>query len=108
MPKPQTSQEDDSNVLDVTLLAQLNKLSELRKNGKLSEDEFIFERKKILSSCFDAYYHHIQPNQVVFDTNRDGTYGDTVRTIANVDAFSPGFCGGAAMIADDGLSLSMA
>jgi len=34
--------------MDDTLLAQLNKLSELRKKGILSEDEFIFERKKVL------------------------------------------------------------
>lgn len=33
---------------------------------------------------------------VTFDTNLDGTYGDTVRTVAGADAFSPGFCGGAA------------
>lgn len=31
---------------------------------------------------------------VGFDTNLDGTYGDTVRTAAGVDAFSTGFCGG--------------
>lgn len=30
-----------------------------------------------------------------FDTNLDGNFGDTVRTAAGVDAFSPGFCGGA-------------
>lgn len=29
-----------------------------------------------------------------FDNNLDGTFGDTVRTGAGVDAFSPGFCGG--------------
>lgn len=29
-----------------------------------------------------------------FDTNLDGTYGDTVKTAAGADAFSPGFCGG--------------
>lgn len=29
-----------------------------------------------------------------FDTNLDGRYGDTVRTAAGPDAFSPGFCGG--------------
>ncbi|WP_294391598.1 outer membrane beta-barrel protein [uncultured Sphingomonas sp.] len=28
-----------------------------------------------------------------FDTNRDGRFGDTVRTAAGADAFSPGFCG---------------
>lgn len=30
-----------------------------------------------------------------FDTNLDGQFGDTVRTGAGVDAFSPGFCPGA-------------
>ena len=35
--------------------------------------------------------------RLVFDTNRDGTYGDTVRTGAGADAFSPGFCSGAAV-----------
>lgn len=33
---------------------------------------------------------------LLFDTNRDGTYGDTVTTVAGADAFSPGFCNGAA------------
>lgn len=33
---------------------------------------------------------------VVFDTNLDNGYGDTVRTTTGADAFSPGFCGGAA------------
>lgn len=31
-----------------------------------------------------------------FDRNLDGRYGDTVATAAGADAFSPGFCGGAA------------
>ncbi|MGX7953071.1 outer membrane protein [Tsuneonella sp. HG249] len=31
-----------------------------------------------------------------FDTNRDGTFGDTVTTVAGADAFAPGFCTGAA------------
>jgi TM2 domain-containing membrane protein YozV len=35
-------------VLDDALLVQINKLSELRNKGILSDDEFIFERKKIL------------------------------------------------------------
>lgn len=35
-------------------------------------------------------------SRIDFDTNRDGTFGDTVRTVAGADAFSPGFCGGAA------------
>lgn len=33
---------------------------------------------------------------IAFDTNRDGTYGDTVSTSLGANAFSPGFCGGAA------------
>ena len=31
-----------------------------------------------------------------FDTNRDGTFGDTVTTTTGANAFSPGFCRGAA------------
>lgn len=31
---------------------------------------------------------------LVFDTNRDGQFGDTVNTAAPANAFSPGFCGG--------------
>lgn len=33
---------------------------------------------------------------VLFDTNRDGSFGDTVNTIGGLNAFSQGFCGGAA------------
>ncbi|KAB2856275.1 MAG: outer membrane beta-barrel protein [Sphingopyxis terrae] len=33
---------------------------------------------------------------LVFDTDRDGTYGDQVTTSPGADAFSPGFCNGAA------------
>ena len=33
---------------------------------------------------------------VLFDRNQDGQFGDTVLTAAGVNAFSPGFCGGAA------------
>ena len=33
---------------------------------------------------------------IAFDTNRDGTFTDAVRTGAGADAFSPGFCGGTA------------
>lgn len=41
-----------------------------------------------------------QPNNngetILFDTNLDGTFGDTVFTTTPSNAFSPGFCGGAA------------
>lgn len=33
---------------------------------------------------------------ILFDTDLDGTFGDTVNTTAPADAFSPGFCGGSA------------
>lgn len=33
---------------------------------------------------------------LVFDTDRDGTYGNTVNTAGGTNAFSPGFCNGAA------------
>lgn len=33
---------------------------------------------------------------ILFDTNLDGNFGDTVRTIGGANAFSPGFCKGAA------------
>jgi outer membrane immunogenic protein len=37
------------------------------------------------------------PNEaLVFDTNRDGTYGDQVTTIGGSNAFSTGFCNGTA------------
>ncbi|GAA4027465.1 outer membrane beta-barrel protein [Sphingomonas rosea] len=35
--------------------------------------------------------------QIEFDTNLDGSFGDTVRTAAGANAFSPGFCTGAAV-----------
>ncbi len=34
---------------------------------------------------------------LLFDTNLDGEYDDTVRTAGGADAFSPGFCAGAAI-----------
>ena len=33
---------------------------------------------------------------VVFDTNRDGSFDNNVNTVLGANAFSPGFCGGAA------------
>jgi outer membrane immunogenic protein len=35
-------------------------------------------------------------DRLVFDTDGDGAYDDTVTTIAGANAFSPGFCGGVA------------
>lgn len=36
-------------------------------------------------------------DRILFDTNLDGQFGDTVRTVTGADAFSPGFCGGASL-----------
>lgn len=36
-------------------------------------------------------------DRILFDTNLDGQFGDTVRTVGGADAFSPGFCGGASV-----------
>lgn len=36
---------------------------------------------------------------VLFDTNLDGVYGDTVRTSTGANAFSPGFCDGSSVVA---------
>ena len=43
-----------------------------------------------------SYIDNDRP-QVLFDTNRDGTFNDTVRTAAGANAFSPGFCTGRAL-----------
>lgn len=45
----QKSIEQPEEVKDDVLLSQLNKLAELRKKGLLSEQEFSYERKKLLS-----------------------------------------------------------
>lgn len=37
---------------------------------------------------------------VLFDTDLDGTFGDSVMTSGGADAFSPGFCGGSAVAAN--------
>ena len=35
-------------------------------------------------------------SSIIFDTNRDGTFGENVNTVAGANAFSPSFCNGAA------------
>lgn len=50
-----------------------------------------------LGGTFGAALQMDDADEIVsFDTNLDGMFGDTVRTIAGADAFSPGFCGGIA------------
>jgi outer membrane immunogenic protein len=41
-----------------------------------------------------AFQDDDDDERLVFDTDLNGAYGDTVATSAGADAFSPGFCGG--------------
>ena len=55
---------------------------------------------------FEGFYiggsvgYDVQPNdinsRILFDTNQDGRFNDTVLTTTSANAFSPGFCNGAA------------
>ena len=36
-------------------------------------------------------------DRILFDSNQDGQFGDMVKTVTGADAFTPGFCGGAAL-----------
>jgi outer membrane immunogenic protein len=60
-----------------------------------SEDEE-WEGAYIGGSIGLAAQNNDRNENVVFDTNLDGSFGDTVRTTTGANAFSPGFCGGAA------------
>lgn len=60
-----------------------------------SEEEH-FEGPYIGGSIGIAAQNNDRNEGVVFDTNLDGGYGDTVNTSLGANAFSPGFCGGAA------------
>jgi TM2 domain-containing membrane protein YozV len=42
-------EKEEQRPMDDVLLSQLNRLMELRKKGVLTENEFVFERKKILA-----------------------------------------------------------
>lgn len=43
-----------------------------------------------------AFQRSDRDETILFDTNLDGSFEDTVTTAAGANAFSPGFCGGAA------------
>lgn len=60
-----------------------------------SEDEE-WEGPYIGGSIGLAAQNNDRDEGVVFDTNLDGSFGDTVNTSLGANAFSPGFCGGAA------------
>lgn len=45
----------------------LQEMSQGNEYGLFIDNE---QRAKMLTACFDAYYHRIQPTDIVFDTNR--------------------------------------
>lgn len=49
IPNPVAKETEEQRPMDDVLLSQLNRLMELRKKGVLTENEFVFERKKILA-----------------------------------------------------------
>jgi outer membrane immunogenic protein len=60
-----------------------------------SEDEE-WEGAYIGGSFGLAAQNNDRREDVVFDTNRDGNFDNNVNTVTGANAFSPGFCGGAA------------
>ena len=60
------------------------------------DEEKMWEGPYVGASIGIGAQSNDRSEQVAFDTNLDDVYGDTVRTAAGANAFSPGFCGGAA------------
>ncbi len=58
------------------------------------EDERYFNGPYISGSIGLESVEDGRSDSILFDTNQDGTFTDTVTTAAGADAFSPGFCAG--------------
>ena len=58
------------------------------------DEEFNFDGPYISVFGGIAMPHDNSNDRLVFDRDNNRVFGDTVVTTANVDAFSPGFCGG--------------
>ena len=58
------------------------------------EDERYFNGPYISGSIGLESVEDSRNDAIVFDTNGDGTFNDTVSTVSGADAFSPGFCAG--------------
>ena len=58
------------------------------------EDERYFNGPYISGSIGLESVDDSRSDSIVFDTDGDGTFNDTVNTVTDVDAFSPGFCAG--------------
>jgi outer membrane immunogenic protein len=61
------------------------------------DDEKPFEGFYAGATIGGAFQGSDEGSSILFDRNLDGTFGDTVTTTAGANAFSPGFCGGAAL-----------
>lgn len=58
------------------------------------EDERYFNGPYISGSIGLESVEDSRNDTIVFDTDGDGTFNDTVSTVGGADAFSPGFCAG--------------
>lgn len=58
------------------------------------EDERYFNGFYVSGAIGSEYAQDSGTDSIVFDTNRNGNFNDTVRTATGADAFSPGFCAG--------------
>lgn len=58
------------------------------------EDERYFDGAYISGAIGLESVEDGRSDAIVFDTDGDGSFSDTVSTAAGADAFSPGFCGG--------------
>ncbi len=58
------------------------------------EDERYFNGPYISGTIGLENAEDSRNDSIVFDTDRDGTFGDTVNTVAGANAFAPGFCAG--------------
>jgi outer membrane immunogenic protein len=61
-----------------------------------SAQEGVFDGFYIGASIGGAFQGDDEGTSILFDRNLDGIFGDTVVTATGANAFSPGFCGGAA------------
>jgi outer membrane immunogenic protein len=64
------------------------------------EEDRYFDGFYISGAVGTEFVEDGRDDSLVFDTDGDGEFDDTVRTVAGADAFSPGFCAGSATSAN--------
>lgn len=72
-------------------------LSTLATPAFAQSDDKPFDGPYISVAIGGALQRSDEGSQILFDRNLDGMFSDTVTTAAGANAFSPGFCGGAAI-----------